>query len=241
VKVRRTAILLGPLALCLAAGRALAAPGAYVDEVAIHGRVAPGEATAFVHRVLGAAGLEPRRAAGADDPAATTPAPCGRDPACLAERGRREGARVAVRATVLELAGEVSISLYVVDTRTGAASEHARQGVDLRGADEALTADLRSRFVADRGSSSRTAAWTLAASAIALGAGGAFALLHAEGIEDAFFADHVNANGDVVGISPADAMAEEDRARAWTVGGGVLLGGAAVCAGLSIWLFSGSF
>jgi hypothetical protein len=234
--VRRIAAAL--LMCTIAVSPALAASPAYVDEVATHGRVAPAEAAAFVARVLRAAGLEPLVAPDARHGDA---APCGRDAACLAGRGRRAGARLALRATVLELAGEISVSLYVVDTRTGSASEHARQGVDLRGVDDALAADLRGRFGAERGRRRRVAAWTFAGTAAALGTGGVLALLHARSIEDAFLADHVNAGGDVVGISPADAMAEERRARAWTLGGGLLIGGAVLSAAASAWLFSGSF
>lgn len=78
------------------------------------------------------------------------------------------------------------------------------------------------------GKTRRVAAWTLGATAAALALGGTYALLDARAQERAFLASHVDGGGNIIGISPADARAAEERARLWSLVGGVLLAGAGV-------------
>jgi hypothetical protein len=72
----------------------------------------------------------------------------------------------------------------------------------------------------------RVVAWATAGAAVLLAAGGAWALATSASRKDTFFAEHVNENGEIYGISPADAADHEATTRRWDLLGGLLLAGA---------------
>jgi hypothetical protein len=213
------AVAIAVMLLVASAAPALAEDrAAYVDEVVVAGGPGAGEARDRIAGAVRQAGLQVRFAA-----ASVTP--CGEDPACLAVRGRAAGAVVALRVTIAEVAGEVIAAVLIVDVRRGTAERRLAQGVELADLDGGIAAALaRHARAAPR---RRVAAWSLTGAAVLLAAGGAAATWRAHDLRDRFFADHVDANGDVFGISPAAARAAEVRARRWSLAGGLLLAGAA--------------
>lgn len=65
--------------------------------------------------------------------------------------------------------------------------------------------------------------WTLAIGGAAVAIAGGLSLWRGHAIERDFFDDHVNAAGEVFGISPDQAAATETRARRWQWAGAALL------------------
>lgn len=233
--MRPVVLTLGLLLGLAVTSRARAAPPrtAYVDDVQGHGDVDEDAARAFVARVVADAGYEARFREAPE-------APCGDDAACLARRGRAARAEIALRATVLGLAGEVSVALYVVRTDTGRGSALVHRGVDLSGGDATVSGFLGSgATVPPSRSRRRVAAWATTGAAALLLAGGVVALVVADARRDEFFADHVDVSGNVVGISPDDAAAHEGTTRAWQLAGGVMLLGAGAAAVTATILFFG--
>jgi hypothetical protein len=196
-------------------------PAAYIDEVANYTRASDDEVDELLREALREAGYTALANVG-------NAAPCAAgDTFCLAERARARGADVAVRATWVEVATEVSLALEVVRARDAQVASY----VVRRGNPEAAATIVGGLLAADRdrGPSGRTTvAWTLAGTSAALLVGGGASALRAWQQRRAFFSAHLNDDGDVVGISPPDARAAESRARAWSVAGVALLAGAAV-------------
>jgi hypothetical protein len=222
--------------LCAVAGPATAQPlrAAYVEEVGVYGELERAAVVAFVGRVLREAGYEPIFAP-TDRPG------CGGDATCMAERARAAGAALAVRATVLGLAGEISIALVITAVSEPSPWQHQAQGVDLTGSAPALSAAVAAVPIeTPRRSRARPiAAWTLTASAVALAAGGTWALVEVRSQRRAFFRDHVNAAGEVVDISMDDARRAERNARRWSIAGAALFGGAGAAGVSAVVLFVG--
>jgi hypothetical protein len=215
--IRRFAVAAVVLFATVAPARADEGTG-YVDEIAAFGGVDIDLARELVVGALSRAGLRARFAA-------ATVAPCGDQPACLAERGRAAGARVAIRLTVAEVGDDVVASILIVQTRRGEAARHLEQGFELGGLEDRLAALLGSG-PARRAPRRRIAAWSLVGATVLVGVAGAAATWMARDLRDDFFTDHVDANGDVVGLSPAAARAAEARARGWALAGGLLIAGA---------------
>lgn len=229
----RITVLIAVLACATGASRAAAAqmtPVAYLERVEVYGDADPDAARKFVVRVLEASGYHVRVAHPSSPPC--------REPACSAARGRDVRAAIAVRAAVLGLANEVSVTVSVVDVATKRQAARTRGAVNLQAADRALTEFLMPSSTPDapEARSNRTA-WLLTGAAVALAAGAGGAVLNARAREDAFFADHVDAMGRVFGISPADARAHEAITRRWQVLGAALLAGAAVAGSGATYLF----
>lgn len=213
-------------ALVLAAAPNVAAaepPIAYIDEIVVAGGPEPTRAREFAVALVERAGLRPRFAEPGTEP-------CGDDPACLALRARREHAVVALRLAIADVAGQVTVALLAVD------GAHVRReiadDVDLGRANDGLAAAVRELLPAPRSSRHRVAAWSLLVASAGLAIGGGVAMWHARDLKQQFFDAHVADNGDVYGISPAEARAEEDRARRWSMLGGIGLAGAGI-AGIS--------
>lgn len=81
----------------------------------------------------------------------------------------------------------------------------------------------------DAGSSPRrVAAWSAAAVGVGLATAGVWSLVEARTRQNDFRTEHLDANGHVVGISPAAARQAETRARAWSIAGGLMLAGAGI-------------
>lgn len=230
--MRITAVIV-VLACTLGAARAAGAqmtPVAYLERVEVYGDADADAARNFVVRVIEASGY---RIHVAD--LSTTPC---RESACLTARAREARARIAVRATVLGLAGEVTVTFSVVDIATNRQAGRTRGAVDLRAADRGLTSFLRLTGRPDvLEQRPNRAAWILTGAAVALAAGAGGALWNARAREDAFFAAHVDGMGRVSGISRADAEAHEVTTRRWQVLGAVLLAGAAVAGSGATYLF----
>jgi hypothetical protein len=203
-----------------AAGTATAGPAvAYVDEVIAAGGVDHARARTFAAASVRRGGLEPRFA----EP---DTAPCGDDGACLAERARIHGAAVALRLTIVEVGARVVVSLLAGSAR-GDVRREVVPAAELERADDRIASALRELGPPpDR--RSRAGALLLAGTAAALAIGGGAATWYAHDLQARFYADHVAPNGDVFGISPVDARAEERRARRWSLAGGLALGGAAL-------------
>jgi hypothetical protein len=212
--------------LALTAAPKLAAaepPIAYVDEIVIAGGPEVDRAREFAAALVQRAGLRARFSESGNDP-------CGDDPACLALRARRARAAVALRLAIADVGGRVTVALLAVD------GAHVRReiadDVDLGRADDGLAAAVRELLPAPRFVHRRLAAWSLLVTSAALAIGGGGAVWHAHDLKQQFFAAHVAANGDVYGISPAEARVEEARARRWSLLGGIALAGAGI-AGVS--------
>jgi hypothetical protein len=218
---RSAVVLLISTLLVPASGFGQASPGAYVDEVANYTRASDHEVDERFRDALREAGYVPLANVGNASPCAAG------DTFCLAERARARGADVAVRATWVEVATEISLALEVVSARDGQVASYI-----VRRADPTAAATVVAGLLAadrDRISSrgSAAVAWTLAGTSAALLLGGGASSWRAWHQRREFFAAHVDEGGDVVGISPADARAAERRARAWSVAGAALLAGAA--------------
>jgi hypothetical protein len=189
-------------------------PVALIDEIVVAGGVDSDQARRFVISVVARAGLEARFLSGEEDP-------CGDDPACLARRARRERARIAVRFTITEVAGDVIVAILAVqEQRT---RRELAESVDLQRSEDLLVDTLRGLAPATR-SSRRVVAWTFAGAGVVLGIAGGVATWRAHDLEARFFARHVDANGDVFGISPQGARAAEREARRWSMIGAAGLG-----------------
>lgn len=228
----RITVLIAILACATGASRAAGAPTpvAYLERVEVYGDADADAARKFVVRVLEASGYRIRVAH------PSTP-PC-REPACSAARAREARATIAVRAAVLGLAGEVTVTLSVVDVATNRRAGRTRGAVDLQTADRALTEFLMPASKPDATEQrSNRAAWLLTGAAVVLAAGAGGAIMNARARDDAFFADHVDAMGRVFGISRADAEAHEATTRRWQVLGAVLLVGAAAAGSGATYLF----
>ncbi len=208
--------------LVLATATAAAAGGppvAYVDEVIVAGGVDHAHARTFAAVSVRRGGLLPRFAD------AGTPS-CGDDGACLAERARAVGAAIALRLTIAEVGDRVVVSM-LAGTARGSIRREVVPAAELERADDRLASVLRELGPPpDR--RSRAGAWLLAGTSAALAIGGGAATWYAHDLRARFYADHVAPNGDVFGISPADARAEERRAGRWSLAGGLALGGAAL-------------
>lgn len=205
-------------------------PVAYLERVEVYGEADPDRARRFVELVLEASGYRIH--------VAHPSAPRCREPTCLAARAREASATIAVRAAVLGLAGEITVTFSVVDVATNRQVGRTRGAVDLQAADRGLIEFLRpARSPESPGGSSNRVGRLLTGAAVALGVGAGGAFVNARARESAFFADHVDATGRVVGISPADAAAHESTTRRWQVLGTVLLAGAAVAGSGATYVF----
>jgi hypothetical protein len=186
------------------------------------------QARAFAAESIHRSGMTPRFAADGD-------APCGDDGACLAERARSLGAVVALRLTIAEVGDRVVVSMLASNAR-GTIRREMISAADLYRADDRLAAVVRELGPPQR-KQSRFGAWTLTAVSVALGLGGGLATWYAHDLKSQFFAEHVDANGDIIGISPGDARGQERRARQWSYLGGFALGGAALAGAGATLLF----
>lgn len=204
---------LGSVATATAAPRV-----GYVDEIAVFGGVEESHVRTLVEATMTRSGLRARFAEAATQP-------CGNDSRCLMDRTHAVGAAVGLRFTVAEVAGSLVAAVWIVDVEHRDTRRELLEGIDLVRPDARLLDALGVRD--DAGRRPRYAAWTLAVGAGALAIGGAVAMWQARDLRSEFFADHVAANGDVIGISPTDARAVEQRARRWSLAGGILLIGAA--------------
>lgn len=210
--------------LAAASGVAAAEPPiAYIDEIVVAGGPDPARAREFATAVVERAGLRPRFA----EPGTI---PCGDDAACLANRARRERAAIALRLTIADIGGRITVAMLAIDAER--TRREIAEDVDLGRADDTLAASLRSLAPVPPQSRGRLAAWSLLAASAGLAIGGGVATWYAHDQKQQFFDDHVAANGDVFGISPGEARAEERSARRWSIIGGIGLAGAAV-AGVS--------
>lgn len=198
---------------------AAAQPVAYVDDIVVAGGPAPVHARTFADASVRRAGMQARFA----EPGAAS---CGDDGACLAERARTFGAAIALRLTIVEVGDRVVVSLLAADRR-GTTRREVVPAADLDHENETIAATLR-ELAPPAPERARLAAWAALAGSAALAVGGGAAMLYAYDRRADFYADHVAANGDVFGISPADARAEERAARQWSIVGAVALGAAAV-------------
>jgi hypothetical protein len=212
-------LVVAAVLLVVAPAAAAADRVGYVDEIVVFGGPDAAAARDLVDSALQQAGLR-ARFAGADT------SPCGEDVACLAARARAIGAPIALRVTVAEVAGEFVASVLIVNVGRHSTERHVEQGGELSALDAGLAAAL-AHASPEPAPRRRAVAWTLAGTAAALLVGGALATWKAHDLRDEFFAQHVDANGDIVGISPSDARAAERRARGWSIVGGLLLAGAA--------------
>lgn len=214
--------LFGVLVVIAATTTAAAEPRAiaYVDEIVVVGGPDLMQARTFVAASVRRAGMEPRFA---DDHAA----PCGDDGVCLAERARTFGASVALRVTIAEVGDRIVVSILASDGR-GATRREIVPASDLNEADARIATAVGELGPAPARARPRVFAWSLLGTAAVLAIGGGVATWYAHDLRSKFYAEHVAANGDVTGISPADARAEERNARQWSIIGGVALGGAAV-------------
>lgn len=192
----------------------LAAPAAaepiHVDAVLTYGGVDPGDASALVAEAARRSGLE---AVFAREPACAEASPC------LADAARRSGARRGARVTIADVAGEVVASVLIVDGR-GRSQRHELSAPTLAGLASGLADALAEPAAAGR---PRRTVWILAGLAGGLALSGGAAMWHAGQLRDDFFAEHVDANGDVVGISRDEARRAEGRARTWSVASIALL------------------
>jgi hypothetical protein len=193
---------------------------AHVDEIVVAGGPEIAQARAFAVGLVRRAGMDPRFA----DEAAT---PCGDDGACLADRARTLGAVVALRLTIAEVGDRVIVSMLASDAR-GKTRSDVVPSIDLDRGDDRLATLLRELAPPTPPPRSRLAAWSLLGASAALAIGGGIATWYAHDQRSAFYEEHVAENGDVFGISPADARAEERRARQWSLIGGFALGAAAI-------------
>lgn len=194
---------------------------AYVDEVAVFGGPQAHAAREPLIAALGRAGYQAVFAL-------ATEAPCGDRPACLADRARAVGAAFALRVTIAEVSDVVMVSITSVDARSGRVRRHVAQGADLSPVGEALAAVLAREVAPDRaGRARRMTPWLLGGASVLLAAGGLFATWRAHDLQSQFFADHVDTNGDVHGISAEAARDAEAHAQRWSYAGGALLAGAA--------------
>lgn len=210
------------VALLLAATTsAAAAPArtAYVDEIVIAGGVDSAQARDFTVVTLRSGGMESRFSDG------TLPG-CGDTPRCLVDRARSAGTTLAVRITIVAVGADVVVSMLAADTR-GTIRRELVASADLSRSDDRLASSLR-ELAPPAEDRSRAAAWSLVGIATSLAIGGSLATWHAHDLRSEFYADHIESNGDVVGISPADARAEERSARRWSYAGGIALGAAAL-------------
>jgi hypothetical protein len=203
-------------------------PVAYVDEIVVAGGPDLVHARTFAAASVRRGGMEPRFG---DDGAA----PCGDDGLCLAERARTFGAAVALRLTIAQVGDRVIVSMLAADARGSTRREVVPSG-DLHRPDDRL-AGVLSELAPTPRRRSRVAAWSLVGVSAALAIGGGLAMWYAHDQRAKFYAEHVAANGDVFGISPADARAEERSARQWSIIGGIALGGAAITGAAAAILF----
>lgn len=195
---------------------------AYVDEVANYTSLQEGELRETLRDALARADYRAEFANPKRPPCAEE------DRACVAKRAETRGAAIGLRATWVELAGEISVVLDTVAPRGGAA-RHVVSGVGKTPSRDLATVIASIEIESDEGMSGRrVAAWSLGGASLAFAAGGAAASLRAWQKRRTFFDEHVDDRGNVVGISPSRAKAAEDRARAWAVAGTILLAGAAV-------------
>jgi hypothetical protein len=201
---------------------------AYIDEIVVVGGADELHARTFAAECVRRAGMTARFA---DE----SPPPCGDDPACLTDRARSFGAVVALRLIIAEVGGRVVASMLASDAR-GTVRREVVPATDLQRADDRLAIALR-ELVPESPRRSRIAAWSLLGVSSALAIGGVLALWYANDQRTTFYAEHVASNGDVFGISPADARAAERRARQWSYVGGFALAGAALAGTAATILF----
>jgi hypothetical protein len=198
---------------------ASARPIAYVDELVLAGGPDAGRARELATEIVEGAGFHVRFAAPGT-------VPCGDAPPCLADRAAALGVAVALRLTIVEVGGQLSIAM-LASARGGATRRQLVEVADPTHPDPTLAATLR-ELEPERRGGSRRAAWAFVIASAGLAIGGAAATWFAYDLRDRFFADHVAANGDVFGTSPSGARAEERRAQRWSLVGGLALGAAAV-------------
>jgi len=152
--------------------------------------------------------------------------PCGDDAACLADRARRHSAVVGLRLTIADVAGRIVVAMLASNgqrTRRDIAED-----ADLDHPTDQLAAVVRELVPVRPHARNHVARWVLVATSVGLTVSGIAATWHAYDLRDEFFAAHVDINGDVFGVSPAQARAEERRARRWSLAGGVAFGAAAI-------------
>lgn len=193
---------------------------AYVDEIVVAGGPEIADARTFAAASVRRAGMDPRFA---DESAA----PCGDDGQCLADRARTLGAAVAIRLTIAEVGDRVVVSMLASDAH-GVSRREVVPSTDLHQADDRVASVLRDLAPPPPRARSRLAAWSVLGASAALAIGGGIATWYAHDLRAKFYAEHVAENGDVFGISPADARAEERAARQWSMVGGIAFGGAAI-------------
>lgn len=188
---------------------------AYVDEIVVAGGPDPAQARTFVTLVIEHAGMRPIFVSEGGTP-------CGDAPSCLASRARARNAQVGLRLTVADVGGRIVVAMLASngrDTRREIAEEVALD-------QPADTLAMSLRELAPPPRRSRVAAWVVAGTSVGLALGGLAAGWHARDLRDEFFAEHVASNGDVYGISPEGARAEERRAQRWSIIGGLAFGAA---------------
>jgi hypothetical protein len=204
----------------IASGPAHADPAVHIHEVKVHGDVLLKDARSYLERLLSAAGYDVAFAP-------TGSETCGADAACLSTQGKRAGAVLAGTATVLGLAGDVSVVLTLVEVASGRFASHTRPGVNLDQNDQELARWILITFGRPPASSraaGKPLAWTLASVGVALAVTGGLALVHAQAVESDFRARHVNEHEQVHSISRSDAEAWESRAQRWAAAGWISLG-----------------
>lgn len=220
-------IAIAIVALALSAGNLRAQPVAYVDDVVVYGDVPKQSARTLVIQAVDRAGF--RAVFRGEDGE-----PCRASTACLRQRAGRLSARVALTVVVLALTREVSLALSIVDLQRKTAWKYTVDQLELSPGPTSLADGIRA--AAAGGSLTRQRSrgplpWLATGAAIALAAGGAWAYLEARARRSEFLANHVDANGDLVGISQNDAMRMESDAQNLALLGAVLWTGA-VASGL---------
>lgn len=216
IKMASAIVVLAAATTAAAEPRAIA----YIDEIVVAGGPDVMHARTFAAASVRRGGMEPRFA---DETAEV----CGDDGACLADRARTFGAAVALRLTIAEVGDRVVVSMLASDAR-GTTRREVVPSTDLHQADDRLASVLRDLGPEPPRRRSRVAAWSLLGASAALAIGGGIATWYAHDLRSKFYAEHVAANGDVFGISPADARADERHARQWSMIGGFALGGVGI-------------
>lgn len=196
---------------------------ARVDALSSFGMEDSEQAKSFMMGLLREAGFEPQLAMADHDP-------CGRVPSCHVERGKRGAAAVSMHVVITQVGDEYAVSLYSVRVDSGAVVVHHAQLASLELVDEGLAAALRVDLFSEPNSKEATpwVSWSLAGGSVVMGIGGTLAYLHARSLRDEFFDRHVNGEGEIVGVSPSDARAQERSAQRWALAGGLLLTAAAI-------------
>lgn len=186
---------------------------AVVEQVETFGGLRSELARAHLERLLGAVGYRVL-----DE----TPA-CAGDRACLRSFLRDAGADLAVRATYVDVAGEVTLALVLIE-RDGRAWEITAAVAAIERVSSELVAAISApeqAIVSDSGHAPgrRRLAWGLAAGGALAMVGGGLMIWEARSQRDEFFDGFVDGDGNVMGLSPGQAQDREDRANRWLAAG----------------------